>query len=309
MAGDYKIRCGMIRALFFDLSGVLYMGRSAIDGAVAAIDQVQASDFKARFVTNTSRLTGEALLRDLHQLGFDIRPDQLFTATSAARSWVIEHNKRPYCLVHKNIQSEFADLDQSNPNAVIIGDAAEGFNYKNLNRAFQLCKQGSTLIGIGRNRYFKLNDELLLDAGPFIGAIEYAASVEAIIMGKPSTAFFEQVIKSVNCLADEILMIGDDIYGDVQGAIESGLQACLVKSGKYQQGDEDLIDGDFWVYPSIVEVIPPDGDIDAVYSVSGSASLTGQQRYSWEFSSKSICFFNNWFCRFLFSISSLMNSC
>ena len=85
-------------------------------------------------------------------------------------------DQAPFCLVHENIRSEFSDLDQSDPNAVIIGDAADGFNYANLNRAFQICQQGGPLVGIGRNRYFKLGDELLLDAGPFISAIEYAVT-------------------------------------------------------------------------------------------------------------------------------------
>jgi len=50
-------------------------------------------------------------------------------------------------------------------------------------------------------------------------------------------------------------MIGDDIYGDVEGALDNGLQACLVKTGKYQDGDEKLIVGDFLIYPSITEII------------------------------------------------------
>ena len=245
----------MLKAIFFDLSGVLYMGRSAISGAVEAIERVQASTLRARFVTNTSRLTRATLLQGLLDLGFNIRSEQLFTAPSTALSWIRQHDKRPFCLVHRNIRSEFADLDQQSPNAVVIGDAADDFNYANLNRAFQLCQQGATLIGIGRNRYFKLNDELVLDAGPFISAIEYAVNTEAIIMGKPSAECFEQVVGSVSCQANEVMMIGDDVYGDVQGALRCGLQACLVQTGKYQAGDEDLIEQHFPVFPSIVEAV------------------------------------------------------
>ncbi len=245
----------MIRALFFDLSGVLYLGDRVIDGAVEAIRRVQDSSLQIRFVTNTSRLTRRALLQNLTALGFAIDAEQLFTATSAAHGWIKQHARRPYCLVHRDIQSEFADLDQNAPNAVIIGDAADGFNYANLNRAFQLCQQGAPLIGIGRNRYFKLGDELLLDAGPFISAIEYAASCKAIIMGKPSAAFFEQVLATVDCEAKQVLMIGDDVYGDVEGALNNGLQACLVQTGKYQAGDEALIDAEFGLYPSVVDIV------------------------------------------------------
>jgi HAD superfamily hydrolase (TIGR01458 family) len=245
----------MIEAVFFDLSGVLYTGTTAIDGAVDAIDRVQASSLQVRFVTNTSRQTRADLLKGLLRMGFDLSSEQLYTAPSAALSWVVEHGRRPYCLVHENILPEFAGVDQSSPDAVIIGDAADDLNYKNLNHAFQLCQQGAVLIGIGRNRYFKQNDELVLDAGPFINAIEYAADTEAIIMGKPSPAFFRQIVNSVDCKASEVLMMGDDVFGDVEGALRSGLQACLVQTGKYQLGDETRIDGVFTVYPSIVEAV------------------------------------------------------
>lgn len=245
----------MYKAVLFDLSGVLYVGDAAIPGAVDAIARAQASPLHIRFITNTSRRTSQQLLKDLRRLGFELDDDQLFTATDAARQWVLCHQLRPYCLVHKNVLSEFADLPQDDPNAVLIGDAAEDFTYDTLNRAFQLCQTGAPLIGIGYNRYFKLDGELLLDAGPFIRAIEFAASVEATILGKPSVEFFNQVLASTDAQPNETLMIGDDVFGDVEGALHAGLEGCLVRTGKYQSGDEHRIEGRFSVVESVVEAL------------------------------------------------------
>jgi HAD superfamily hydrolase (TIGR01458 family) len=141
------------------------------------------------------------------------------------------------------------------PNAVLIGDAAEDFDYAHLNRAFQLCQAGAPLLGIGYNRYFKLNDQLLLDAGPFVTAIEFAASVKATILGKPSAEFFDQVLASTGATATQTLMIGDDVFGDVEGALQAGLSGCLVKTGKYQPGDETKISDQFQVLDSVVEAV------------------------------------------------------
>ena len=58
----------MLRALFIDLSGVLYEGRAVIAGAVEAINKVRASRLQLRFVTNTSRRTRSQLLIDLKLL-------------------------------------------------------------------------------------------------------------------------------------------------------------------------------------------------------------------------------------------------
>ena len=245
----------MTKALLLDLSGVLYDGDELIPGALAAVKQVQDSGLALRFITNTSQRTSATLLRHLHNFGFAIEKEQLFTAVDAAKSWLQQRKLRPYCLVHENIVSEFEDFDQRDPNAVLIGDAAEGFDYASLNRAFQLCVAGAPLLGVGYNRYFHSGDELMMDVGAFISAIEFAAGVKATIIGKPSPAFFQQVLLSAGVRPEEALMVGDDVFGDVEGALNAGIPACLVRTGKYRPGDEDRVDGDFHLADSIVEAV------------------------------------------------------
>ncbi|MGD8999863.1 MAG: TIGR01458 family HAD-type hydrolase [Granulosicoccaceae bacterium] len=228
-------------ALFLDLSGVIYEGSRPLPGASEAVEKARRRGLVLRFVTNTATSSSEAILDKLAGMGVPIEPDELFTAPIAAKHYIQHHDLRPFCLVHEAIQPEFADLDHSEPNCVLLGDAREGLNYAALNRAFRLCKQGATLIGIGMNKYFKDESGLNLDAGPFIRAIEWAADTPAIIMGKPSQAFFDQIIASTPFTAGQCLMVGDDLEGDVQGAVAAGLQACLVKTGKYQAGDEQRL--------------------------------------------------------------------
>ena len=245
----------MIEALLLDLSGVLYEGDTVIPGAAEAVSRAQHSDLELRFITNTSQTTGARLLTHLRGMGFELEEAQLFTAVDAACQWLQQRKLRPFCLVHDNIRSEFEAIDQSDPNAVLIADAAEGFNYRNLDRAFQLCAAGAPLLGVGYNRYFKSGGLLHLDAGAFIRAVEFAAGVEATIVGKPSPAFFEQVMTSTTARHAHTLMVGDDIFGDVEGALNAGLLACLVRTGKYQAGDEDRIGGNFSVVDSVADAV------------------------------------------------------
>ncbi len=245
----------MVEALLLDLSGVLYDGDEVIPGAREAVRRVQASGLPVRFITNTSQKTRAQLLAHLRQFGFALQEGQLFTAVDAARQWLRERRLRPFCLVHENISGEFDDFDQRDPDAVLLADAAEGFNYRNLNRAFQLCLAGAPLLGVGYNRYFKSGDEVLMDAGAFIRAIEFAAGVEATIVGKPSAEFFHQVMASTGVAPERALMVGDDVFGDVEGALRAGIPACLVRTGKYRAGDEERVEGDFPVVDSVVEAV------------------------------------------------------
>lgn len=245
----------MTEVLLLDLSGVLYDGDTIIPGALQAVQRAQDSALDLRFITNTSRKTRSSLLTHLRNLGFAVADEQLFTAIDAACNWLRQRALRPYCLVHEDTLSEFVQFDQENPNAVLIADAAEGFTYERLNRAFQLCLEGAPLLGIGYNRYFKSGDRMLLDAGAFIRAVEFAAGVEATIVGKPSAEFFHQALAATGVAPQQALMVGDDVFGDVEGALGAEIPACLVRTGKYRGGDEDRVSGEFAVVDSIVEAV------------------------------------------------------
>ncbi len=101
----------------------------------------------------------------------------------------------------------------------------------------------------------KSGDEVLLDVGAFIVAVEFAAGVKATIVGKPSGEFFHQVLASTGVPAGHALMVGDDVFGDVEGALAAGIPACLVRTGKYREGDETRIDGDFRVVDDVSDAV------------------------------------------------------
>ncbi|MDX1573193.1 MAG: TIGR01458 family HAD-type hydrolase [Methylophaga sp.] len=246
----------MIKAILFDISGVLHVDKQALPGAVRMLADLQQSDLQLRFVTNTSRTTSQQTFSSLQNMGFQVKPEQIFTAPGAIRQAVLTRQLRPYFLIHPDLEAEFADIDQLQPNAVVVADAADRFDYMHLNHAFKLLMEGAPLLAIGRNRYFKSGDALQLDAGPFITALEYAANVEAEIFGKPAAGFFQAAVTSLSCTSDEVLMIGDDVEADVLGAMAAGLNACLVQTGKYQPGDENqLQNSNAWLAGDVVAAI------------------------------------------------------
>ena len=227
-----------IKAIFFDLSGVIYEGKRLIPGASDVIYRLRKTHFQLRFVTNTATKNTETILSELCEMGIQVHANELFTAPMAVKQYLLQEQLRPKLVVHPNIISEFSDLNCDNPNCVVMGDARDQLHYQSLNEIFQMCHAGMPLIGIGMNKYFKDENGLQLDAGPFIRAIEWAAGVDAIIMGKPNLIFFQAVVESTGLAESQCLMIGDDVISDVNGAVEAGLFGVLVKTGKYLIGDE-----------------------------------------------------------------------
>jgi len=229
------------QGVLLDLGGVLYVGDEPISGAVEAVDRLRAAGLPLRFLTNTTRRTRRQVHEKLRRLGFEADETEIVTAPIAVRSRLLAEGLRPMLLIHPDLEPEFADVDRRDPNAVVLGDAGEGFTYAALNRAFRLLMEGAPLLAMGANRYFRETDGLSLDAGPFVSALEYAADIEAEVLGKPAAAAFLRSVEALGCEPRESVMIGDDVASDVLGALDAGLRSFLVQTGKYREGDEHAL--------------------------------------------------------------------
>lgn len=65
-------------------------------------------------------------------------------------------------------------------------------------------------------------------------ALRHATGIEPVVLGKPAEPFFEVALRAVGASADETLMIGDDIRGDVGGAQQAGIRGLFVRTGKFR---------------------------------------------------------------------------
>ena len=226
-----------IKGLLFDIGGVLYTGDTVIPGAIETITLLQ-KEYPMRFVTNTTRRTPQTILAKLQKMGFPVKEEQLFTALNATKDYVKTQSGTVYTILTDEAEACFSELTSEKPDFVVVGDAYTNFNYTRLNTAFRHLTEGANLIAAAKNRYFRDEDgKLSMDAGGFIVALEYATDTKALLIGKPSRDFFHLAVKSMGLKPDEVLMIGDDIESDIKGAMDAGLRAALVKTGKFQPKD------------------------------------------------------------------------
>lgn len=229
----------MIRGLCIDVAGVLTQGDCALPGAIDALKRLQAAGLPFRLLTNTSRTPPNLLLHSLQEQGFSVKGPELITAPDAIRHQVIESQLTPWYLVHPDIESLFPATPRgAHYDTVVVCDAGEAFDYARLNQAFSLLLQGARFLAIGRNRYFRDAHGLQLDAGPFIEALHFASGRDPEWIGKPGPALFQAASQSMSLPLEDLLMIGDDVGSDVLGAQALGMPSILVKTGKYQAGDE-----------------------------------------------------------------------
>ncbi|KOC60926.1 Haloacid dehalogenase-like hydrolase domain-containing protein 2 [Habropoda laboriosa] len=230
-----------IKMVLIDLSGTLHIDNTVIPGAVEALNRLRSANIPLKFVTNTTKESGNFLHKRLIKLGFNIKKDEIFSSLAAARNLIISRQLNPMLLIDPAANEDFEDLIKSNEktNAVVVGLAPDKFHYEELTKAFRLLLDGASLIAIHKARYYKRSDGLALGPGAFITGLEYSANVKAEVVGKPTEEFFKAALGDVP--PKESVMIGDDVKDDIAGAQAIGIKGLLVQTGKYRNGDEDTI--------------------------------------------------------------------
>ncbi len=233
-------------AYLLDLDGTLYAGEAAIPGAVEALESLRSRGLPFRLVTNTTSRSRRMLVERLAGYGIAVDADEIVTATLAGVGLIRAAGyTRVAPFVPAGALEDMAGLElrggtSTRPpgaaDAVVLGDLGERWTFALLQEAFDQLMSGAALVALSRDRYFRQGERLALDAGPFVAALEYAASTTAALAGKPSAAFFEAAVRSLGVPADRnVVMVGDDLWSDVEGAQRAGLQGWLVRTGKFRE--------------------------------------------------------------------------
>ncbi|MFX1363984.1 MAG: HAD-IIA family hydrolase [Promethearchaeota archaeon] len=227
-----------IKGLLIDIDGTLYFKGSPIPSAINTVSKLKNADIKLLFLTNTDSKTPKTVLKTLQQYGFNIKMEEIFTPIIALREFLSKYpEKKSYFVTTEEVLKEFEEFPKVKgseiPEFVVIGDFHDNWDVKRLNVAFQYILKGAKLLGTQGNKYYlDKKGEPVIDTGSFVQMIANAANVLPKIFGKPSKEFFFQALNKIHLTPNEILVVGDDLESDIQGAINSDIKGVLVKTGK-----------------------------------------------------------------------------
>jgi HAD superfamily hydrolase (TIGR01458 family) len=231
---------GGAQAVLIDIDGVLHVGDEVIAGAPEALAELRECAAGVRMVTNTTSKSRRQIVSQLQGLGFDLAIEEVLTPAALAVRHCHERGHQSVALlVAESLREDLADLREARAGdpvgAVVLGDLGDAFSAEALNTAFRQLMEGAELVALQHNRYWQRSDGLTLDVGAYSAALEYGASTEALVVGKPAAAFFEAALADLGASAENALMVGDDVEADVGGALACGLEGILVRTGKYRE--------------------------------------------------------------------------
>jgi HAD superfamily hydrolase (TIGR01458 family) len=224
--------------LLIDIDGVLHVGPEPIAGAREALELLRGRGIPFALVTNTTSRSRRRIAQRLVGMGFAVDEADILTPAKLALDLCRDRGYERVAVhvapaLHEDL-SRLGDSAEEDVQAVIVGDLGDEFTYARMNAIFRQLHGGAQLIALQRNRVWESEHGLVLDAGPFVVALEYATGREAVVTGKPSAEFFAVALDQLGVEPAAAAMIGDDLEADVGGALDAGLEGILVRTGKFR---------------------------------------------------------------------------
>ena len=226
-----------MKGVLFDLDGVFYVEQQLIAGGIDCLRWLNERQIPYRFVTNNTTMCRKDLTAKLRRLGLEVDEQEIMSANYAGVLLLEQRGfKRCRLVLRPAAQQDYPTNCLQNPDAIVIGDIGNRWDYDLLNELMNQVLEGAEIIALHKGRYHQGTSGLLLDSGAFVAALEHATGKQAVVVGKPNPTFFELASNTFGCNPDELLMVGDDLINDIGGAMQLGMHAVLVQTGKYRKG-------------------------------------------------------------------------
>jgi NagD protein len=231
------------KGLLIDMDGVIYREDHLLPRAAEFIEYLGATGIPFVFVTNNSAPTPDDLVIKLKHLGIPGLSARHFY-TSAMNTADFLQEMHPGCTVFvlgesgltAALQEARIHNDNLHPSYVVVGEGNP--STERIAKAHELLEKGARLVATNPDNWCPVKgNSTRPGAGALAAYLEASTGLRAYYLGKPNPYMFLQARRRLYRNTPEVMMVGDTMETDIQGAIETGMQACLVLTGSTQLAD------------------------------------------------------------------------
>jgi HAD superfamily hydrolase (TIGR01450 family) len=227
-----------IKCFFLDLDGTFYLGDQILPGSLEFLEEIEKRSLKVLFVTNNSSRSANYYVEKLKKMGVREPFLNVLTSGQATAGFALQKfpKQKAYLLANEIVTVEMLEaginVDYENPDYVMITYDTE-LTYEKLDRVCFHLRSDLPYIASHPDLNCPMEYGFAPDIGATIAYIEASTGRRPdYIIGKPNSYIIDQGTSLVKEAKENIAMVGDRLYTDLQAAINSGILGILVMSGE-----------------------------------------------------------------------------
>jgi NagD protein len=249
MTAALQERLRKIQHVALDMDGTIYRGGTVFPFTNCFLAQLTELGIGYSFLTNNSSKSTADYVRHLEKIGVPAPLDQVYTSTQASIEYLRESMpsaKRLFVLGTESMRAELEsagftvteDSASDVPDAVLAGFDT-GLTFSRLCRAAFWIKEGKPFLASHPDQVCPTDQPtVLVDCGAICAALREAAGREPdAILGKPDPRMLRGLQRRHGLAAENLAMVGDRLYTDVEMARRAGAFGVLVLTGEAKAED------------------------------------------------------------------------
>ncbi len=229
--------CPNISGMILDMDGVLWVGNKQIGNLEQIFKKIADENIEIVLATNNSTKSVTTYQSLLKSFNVELNAHKIINSAMAAGYWLSHQYPSGgsiFILGETGLQETLKDFGfehtEEKPLAVVVGMDRK-VTYEKISKASRFIREGSVFIGTNPDKTFPTSSGLAPGAGAIVAAVEAAAGLPPLIMGKPQITLFEMALERINKPANQVLVVGDRLDTDILGGRRAGCRTALVLSG------------------------------------------------------------------------------
>ncbi len=227
------------KAVVLDMDGVVWRGKTVIEGAAEAIERMKAMGADVFYLTNNSTKTRGSNVDKLAGMGIPAKEKDIYTSGLAAVRYLRENfGKGSVYVVGSDdlkrwFEAEgFGVREDENVDFAVVGLDRQ-ISYERIGKAMNAIKEnGAKFIATNDDATFPMENGELPGAGVMVASVETAAGKKPdVVLGKPNTYLLEMIAKDCGCSPEEMIIVGDRLETDIACGNRFGANTACVLTG------------------------------------------------------------------------------
>lgn len=237
-------RLSRIRHVALDMDGTIYMENHIFPFTLDFLESLRRMGISYSFLTNNPTKSVDDYIAKLGKMGIEASAENMYTTSIEAIDYirrVYPSARRLFLLGTPSMAEQFAkagfesceDNAQDRPDVLVVAFDPT-LSYSRLCRAAWWAAQGIPYIATNPDRVCPTDQPtILVDCGSLQSCIETATGRKAdIVLGKPDPQMLEGIRLRHRLEPEEICMVGDRYYTDLELAHNANAVGVIVLSGE-----------------------------------------------------------------------------
>ncbi|MBX3012449.1 MAG: HAD-IIA family hydrolase [Caldilineaceae bacterium] len=234
-----------VRAVLFDMDGVIYVGNQPLPGVQDLLDYLDASGRRWLCITNNASNTSQTFADKLAKMAIKAEPTHILGSAEATAAWLAEQAPQRGKVVMLGMEGlrtallkeGFTLIDD--PLAAEFAVAGINFHltYEDVAKVALAVRNGARFVGTNIDPTYPSERGQIPGTGSILAMLEAATSVKPEIVGKPYPGMYELAMHRVHSQPNATLMVGDRYETDIAGATTLGLVTAGVLTGISRRAD------------------------------------------------------------------------